>query len=196
MSDEDKQPDPDATPEDWELDEAADALQFPDIPQPAEEEEGETPAPDTDPLKALQAERDELEDKLKRMAADYQNFARRAQQNVVEARQLQLMAVAKQLVTVLDHFDHAMAVDPQAASIEDLLKGVGIVHDELMRTLSSFGVNRLDVKPGELFDPNRHEALMRQADTDIEPNHVTAQLQPGYLIGDKIIRPAKVSIAE
>ena len=98
--------------------------------------------------------------------ADYQNFVRRAEQNVVAARQQQLLEVAKQLVTVLDHFDHALGVDPQKTSAGDLLKGVNIVRDELMRALSSFGVERLDVQAGEPFDPNKHEALMRQADTD------------------------------
>ena len=179
-------------PEEWELDEAGDALEFPDVDDAAQ---GSDEA-EADPLAEMQAERDALEDKLKRMAADYQNFARRAEQNVVAARQLQLMDVAKQLVPVLDHFDNALSVDPDKASAADLLKGVTIVRDELMRTLGSFGVQRLDVEVGEPFDPNRHEALMRQADTDIESNHVTAQLQPGYTIEDKTIRPAKVSIAE
>jgi molecular chaperone GrpE len=198
MSEEEKQNDPDATPQDWELDEAGEAIEFPDLQQPAQAEPdgGEPPAGEVDPLTALQIERDEMGDKLKRMAADYQNFARRAEQNIVTARQIQLMDVFKQLVPVLDHFDHAVAVDTETTSAADLLKGVGIVRDELMRTLSSFGVQRLDVEPGEPFDPNRHEALMRQADTDIEPGHVTAQLQPGYVIDDMTIRPAKVSIAE
>ncbi len=191
MSEHNDRPDDVTDPSDSELDEAADALAFPDL-----EGDGADAAVVADPLAEAQAERDALEDKLKRTMADYQNFARRAEQNVVVARQQAVIDVAKQLVTVLDHFDHALAVDTESMSAEDLLKGVGIVHDELMRALSSFGVKRVDVEPGELFDPNKHEALMRQPDTDIESNHVTAQLQPGYVINDMTIRAAKVSIAE
>lgn len=194
MSEHDDRQDGVTDPSDFELDEAADALEFPDM-----EQAGGDPADAgdaADPLAEMRAERDALEDKLRRTMADYQNFARRAEQNIVVARQQAIIDVAKQLVTVLDHFDHALAADTDSISAKDLLKGVGIVHDELMRTLASFGVQRVDVEPGELFDPNRHEALMRQADTDIESNHVTAQLQPGYVIGDMTIRAAKVSIAE
>ncbi len=181
-------------PSESELDEAADALAFPGMDE--SDEDGGLAAEDVDPLTAMRGERDALEDKLKRMMADYQNLARRAKQNEVAARQYQLIEVAKQLVPVLDHFDSALGVDAETSSVEDLLKGVNIVRDELMRSLASFGVQRLDVAVGEVFDPNRHEALMRQADTDIEPNHVTAQLQPGYLLNDVTIRAAKVSIAE
>lgn len=179
-------------PSESELDEAAEAVAFPDLEAGADAGNAEQP----DPLADMRAERDALEDKLKRTMADYQNFARRAEQNVVVARRQQLIDVAKQLVTVLDHFDHALAADAEKASAADLLKGVGIVRDELMRALSSFGVQRLDVEPGEVFDPNRHEALMRQPGGEIESNHVTMQLQPGYMLNDVTIRPAKVSIAE
>ena len=71
-----------------------------------------------------------------------------------------------------------------------------IVRDELLKALSRFGVKRLEVAAGELFDPTRHEAMMRQASDEIDSNHVTSQLQPGYTLGDKTIRPAKVSVAE
>jgi molecular chaperone GrpE len=181
-------------PSEFDLDEAAEALEFPEVAGP--DEVGGPVAEDADPLEAMRAERDALEDKLKRMMADYQNLARRAKQNEIAARQYQLIEVAKQMVPVLDHFDSALGVDAAASSVEDLLKGVSIVRDELMRSLAGFGVERVDVEAGEVFDPNRHEALMRQADTDIEPNHVTAQLQPGYVLNDVTIRAAKVSIAE
>lgn len=192
MSEKDEQQDNLNEPSESDLDEASEAIEFPDLEVGAEAEAAAT----EDPVQAMQAERDALEDKLRRTIADYQNFARRAEQNIVVARQQQLMDVARKLVTVLDHLDHALAADPATTSSEDLLKGVGIVRDEFMRTLSSFGVQRLDVEPGEPFDPNRHEAMMRQPSEDIESNHVTMQLQPGYVLDDKTIRAAKVSIAE
>lgn len=194
MSEENIKPDEQAEPQEWELNEAEEALEFPDVAEAGEDAGGE--AKEADPLAEAIAERDELSDKLKRMMADYQNFGRRAEQNVVAAKQQKLIEVAKQLIPVLDHFDNALSMDPEKTSAADLLKGVTIVRDELMRTLTGFGVQRLDVETGEAFDPNRHEALMRQPDTDIEPDHVTAQLQPGYVLDEVTIRPAKVSIAE
>ncbi len=138
----------------------------------------------------------DLESKLLRAHADYQNVIRRSHQEVANAREHQLMDVAKDLLTVLDHFDHAVAIDPQNSSAQDVLDGVLIVRDELMRTLERFGIQRLTVEPGDEFDPNRHEAMMRQPSDDLDSNQVVMQLQPGYLINDKTLRPAKVSVAE
>jgi molecular chaperone GrpE len=150
---------------------------------------------DASPLTQLRAERDELESKLLRVSADYQNFARRAQQNVDAAVEQKLMDVARGLVTVMDHFDRALEgqAEGEAAGV---LQGVTMVHNELLATLNRFGIERVDVEPGTEFDPNRHEALMRQPSDEYESNHVTMQLQPGYVIGEKVIRPAQVGVAE
>ena len=71
-----------------------------------------------------------------------------------------------------------------------------IVRDQLMSALEGFGVSRIDARPGEQFDPNRHEAMMRQAVEGLEPDRVAAQLQPGYMLDEKTLRPAKVSVTE
>jgi molecular chaperone GrpE len=147
-------------------------------------------------LDKLQAERDDLESRLLRVSADYQNFVRRSQQNIAAARDQEVMAMAKALVNVLDHFDSALGVDPQKTKPADLLQGVQIVRDELLKTLEGFGVRRLDVVQGEEFDPTRHEAMLRQHVEGLDPNHVAAQFQPGYVLGDKTVRPAKVSVTE
>lgn len=147
-------------------------------------------------IEALRSERDELEQRLLRTAADYQNYVRRAQQNVETAREQQLIDMAKGLVTVLDHFDRALEVDPEQTAAADLLTGVQMVRQELLGMLRRFGVDRIEVEPGEPFDPNRHEAMMREKRDDVDSNHVTQQLQPGYVIQSKVIRPAKVGVAE
>lgn len=153
-------------------------------------------APDENsPLKQLQAERDELESKLLRVSADYQNFARRAQQNVDSAVEQKLMDMARSLATVMDHFDRALEGQSKDKA-EGVLQGIFMVHDELLSTLKRFGVERMDVEPGTEFDPNRHEALMRQPSDEIESNHITMQMQPGYVLGEKVIRPAQVGVAE
>ena len=147
-------------------------------------------------LNAVRDERDQLEQRLLRTAADYQNYVKRAEQNVKNARDQQLIDMAKSLVTVLDHFDRAMAVDPEQTAAKDVLAGVQMVRDELLRALGQFGIERLEVNPGEAFDPNRHEAMMRESRDDLETNQVTQQLQPGYVLNEKVVRPAKVGVAE
>lgn len=165
-------------------------------PKQDEPQQAQAEAQGTEPTEALQRERDELQQRLLRVSADYQNYVRRSQSDVSTAKQQQLISMARELVTVLDHFDHALEMDPQKTSTESLMKGVVMVRDELMRALSRFGVERIDVAVGEAFDPNRHEAMMHQPSEDVQPNHVAAQLQPGYAIDNKTIRPAKVAVAQ
>ena len=150
----------------------------------------------TDPLAALEQQHAALNDKYLRLAADYQNFQRRSQQNVTQAREQQAMSMARDLLTVLDHFDNALAIDPEKSAASDLIKGVTIVRDELLRTLASHGIERIEAEPGEEFDPNRHEALMHQASEEHEPGSVAQQLQPGYVMQGKTLRPVKVAVVE
>lgn len=169
-------------------------------PQPEEQAgnegiEYEIAPEDLSPLDQIQAERDEFESKLLRVSADYQNFARRAQQNIDSAVEQKVMDMARGLVTVMDHFDRAL----EGQNTDDnagVLQGVTMVHNELLGTLNRFGIERFDVEPGTEFDPNQHEALMRQPSDEIESNHVTMQMQPGYVLGAKVIRPAQVGVAE
>ena len=149
-----------------------------------------------DPFAALKAERDEIEARLLRVSADYQNFVRRSMQNTEDARQQQLLQMTKALLTPLDHFDHALAVDSANTSCKSLLQGVGMVRDELAKVLEQFGIKRLEVSVGDVFDPMCHEAIQRMAVEAVDSGAVAEQVQPGYLLGDKTIRPAKVVVAE
>jgi molecular chaperone GrpE len=168
----------------------------------AEDEEATLNLADADESDGDQAQDDpqkqiiQLQDRLLRVTADYQNYVRRSQQNITTSLEQQLIGIARELVTVLDHFDRAVEVDPQATSTEDLLAGVTIVRDELMRALGRYDIERIDVKKGDPFDPNRHEAMMRQPLEDVESGHIASQFQAGYALKDKTIRPAGVSVAE
>lgn len=145
---------------------------------------------------ALQAERDELEAKLMRTAADYQNYVRRSQLNIDATKQETLMKVAKALVGVLDNFDRALEHDPETTSAADMHKGSQSIQSALIQALEGFGLKRITVAPGDEFDPNIHEALMRQPSEEIESNHVAMQFMPGYILNNQPVRPAQVSVAE
>ena len=139
---------------------------------------------------------DELQHRLLRVSADFENYKRRAAINTQTSLEQQLIGIARDLVPVLDHFDRALELDLDKSSTADLLNGVTIVRDELLRVLSRYGIERVEASAGDPFDPNRHEAMMRQPVEGIEADHVAVQLQPGYMLKDKTIRPAGVSVAE
>ncbi len=161
-------------------------------PPASEEQDNTGQAADID----LAEEMAVLNEKLLRAAADYQNLARRSELNVQAAREQALMDVARSLVSVLDHLDRALGVDPKATPASAIVDGVTMVRDELLRSLKQFGIERVEAEPGEDFDPNRHQAMMRQASDDFESNKVVQQFHPGYMLKNKTVRPAAVSVAE
>jgi molecular chaperone GrpE len=166
----------------------------PETPDQAPADGDATVTPDQQ-VAQLQVEMADLNARFLRVSADYQNYARRSQSNIVEARQQQTMEMARGLLGVLDHFDRALEADPTRVSAQSLLDGVRIVRDELMKLLEKYGVSRIEVKPGDPFNPALHEALMHQPAEGIEPGAIAGQLQPGYMLGDRTLRPAKVSVA-
>ncbi|MEM7682708.1 MAG: nucleotide exchange factor GrpE [Planctomycetota bacterium] len=156
-------------------------------------------SPDDSPaavLSILQQERDELEQRLLRVSADYQNYTRRAEQNTRQAEQQKLMAVARAVAPAMDHFDRALDVDPETTSAADLLQGVQSIQNELLKALAAVGVSRVDVQPGDAFDPVRHEALTHMPHDDIASGDIVQQCQPGYAVGETVVRPAQVILAQ
>lgn len=178
-------------PEDEQQDQEQE-IETHDIPDFAD---GDEPVVE-DELQSARNALEEVEQKLLRVSADYQNYVKRNQQSQQLMLDEQLMRVARDLVVVMDHFDRAVQVEPEQVTSKAVLDGVNIVRDELLRTLGKYGVERVDAQIGEPFDPNRHEAMMRSPVEDMESNHVAMQLQPGYLLREKTIRPAGVSVSE
>ncbi|WP_428389831.1 nucleotide exchange factor GrpE [Mucisphaera sp.] len=160
--------------------------------QPLDQEQ----ADELSPLEQAERDRDAFEEKYLRTAADYQNFVRRSTANIESAREQAILSMARQLVGVMDTFDRALQVDPDKTTASDLLAGVGLVREELLKALAAMGVDRIEAKPGEEFDPSKHEALMRQPSDDYDSNHVVSQFQPGYTACGKTVRGAQVSVSE
>lgn len=148
-----------------------------------------------DLVRALEEERDQAIESRKRALADFQNYQRRAIDNERRALQEGAIRAVRAILPVLDHFDLALNQSSSSMSVEQLVGGVKIVRDELMKALQTSGVERIDPQPGESFDPNRHDAMMRQPARDVEPGHIVSALQPGYVMADHVLRPAKVIIA-
>jgi molecular chaperone GrpE len=145
-------------------------------------------------LAEVEAERTAINEKYLRTLADYHNSQRRAAANEREARLQGVTGVVLNVLGVVDHFDLALGQDPSKASAESILGGVKLIRDELLRVLQNQGVALISPEPGDEFDPHQHQAVVQSNAPDIEPGHVVATLQAGYALGERIIRPAKVSV--
>lgn len=164
-------------------------------PADAEAARKEAAGDPPDEWTALQNERDELYARLQRVSADYSNYMKRAQSNLNESLELSRGELIKQLLPVLDHFDNALGQHEPNEETQGLYDGMRIVRDELLRVLTNNGVQRIEPSVGEPFDPNQHEAMMRQPAEGVEPNHVSGVMQPGYTMGSRTLRAAKVAVA-
>jgi molecular chaperone GrpE len=146
----------------------------------------------------LQEDKAELNERLLRTLADYQNSQRRAVNNEREAKQQGIVSVVSNVLTVLDHFDLALQQDPSKSSAQQIIEGVRVIRDELVRVLANHGVAQLAPEANDEFDPMRHEALMQQMAEGIEPGRIVSTLQPGYVLqssaGERVLRSAKVIV--
>lgn len=130
-----------------------------------------------------------------RALADFHNYQKRAAESEIRANIAGSAKIARSLLAVIDHFDMAINQDTTQLSTEQLLSGIRLVKDELVKALGSHGVNSFEPAIGDEFDPMTNEAMMHQPSEDIEANHIVSVLQVGYKMGDLVLRPAKVSIA-
>ncbi len=146
-------------------------------------------------LRALTDERDQLKDQLLRAMADFQNYKRRNQQELNQFRAFATEALVRELLPVLDNFERSIDHLQAGASVEKVVEGVHAVERQLRQVLELQNVTRV-ASVGEPFDPVHHEALGTDENTIHPEGHVTAEIEPGYRMGEKIIRPAKVRISK
>ena len=140
-------------------------------------------------------QRDEQFARFREMAAEYQNYQRRASINEREARTSATQGVVQALIPLIDHFDMAMSQDPEKVSAAQVIDGVRMIRDEFMRMLSSYGVTPIDPEVGDEFNPGEHAAMMRQEAEGVAPGHISLSMGMGYKLGDRVVRPAKVAVA-
>lgn len=134
----------------------------------------------------------ELNERHLRTLADFQNFKRRSLENEQRERAAGIAEVVRNLVPALDQFDLALAASGDA---ESLREGMRLIRQELLKVLSKSGVETIDPAIGDEFAPTMHEAVMRQPAEGVAPDAISMVLQPGYRLGEMVIRPAKVAIA-
>lgn len=142
----------------------------------------------------LRRQVDERQSAYLRALADFQNFQRRAGENETRAKDRGIAQVARALVPVLEQMDLALGHDLSAMDSVKLAGAVDMIRRELLKALEGQGITRVDPKPGDEFDPMRHEAVMQQAAEGIEPGRIASCFQAGYRFGDVSLRSAKVAV--
>jgi len=149
-----------------------------------------------DPLQALQAERDDLLSRLQRVSADYVNYQKRVQREIAQAREFANETLIKELLVVLDDMERALKAGAANHAEDDpLLKGMELAYDKAVRTLGGFGLSAIEAA-GKPFDPDRHSAVTVQPSNDHPPRTVLAQLQKGYQLKGRVIRPSAVVVSK
>ena len=153
------------------------------------------PSPFGGDYEALKAERDSLFDRLARATAEFKNSQRRLEQDLEQRTQFANSSVIKTLLPVIDNFERALSVDTAKTDTATVLKGLQIVHDQLMAVLRQQQVEEIAPLPGSPFDPARHEAIMQQESTYQVPT-VVQLLQKGYALHGRTLRPAQVAVSK
>ena len=151
----------------------------------------EATAPDVDELKR---DRDETYDRLLRKTAEFDNYRRRIERERREHADQAVVDLLAQLLSVVDDFDRALTVEsgPEAAAYR---KGVELIHAKLNEVLRRYNVRPFDAVATD-FDPNMHQAVMHEVSADHREGEVIGELQKGYMLGDKLLRPAMVKVAK
>jgi len=171
------------------------AAQMPDLPEPdtaaAPQNAAKASAVD---LRKLQAERDDLFNRLARSTADFKNTQKRIQTESDQRVQYANQSLIKGLLPVIDNFERALAVDASKVDASAILRGMQIVHDQWLAMLKQQQVEEIAPQPGTPFDPSRHEALMQQ-DSPYKTPTVVQLLQKGYSLHDRTLRPAQVAVS-
>lgn len=164
----------------------------------AEMDAKETPSTETQDdnvLAEAQQKAQVFYENWQRERADFINYKKRAERDLMTMRFNAKVDTLRNLLPILDDFERAMDNKPESLDSEPWLEGISAIQRKLTKTLEDDGIMPID-PVGEVFDPNRHEAIGQDSDTDIASGHVTVTLQKGYLCGDRILRPALVRVAE
>jgi molecular chaperone GrpE len=150
---------------------------------------------------SLDRELADYKDRLLRTLADMENMRKRTEREVTDARIYGISAFARDILGVADNMHRAMqALDDELRAKADdqlkaLLDGVELTERELMNVLEKHGVKRIDPL-NQKFDPNRHQAMFEVDDASVPSGTVVQVMQAGYLIGERVLRPALVAVSK
>ena len=158
-------------------------------PAPRAEPAGEQPAEG-----ATLTEVEELKDKLARARAEVANVQRRSANERTEAVRFALVDFMRDLLPVIDDFERSLQAAEAAGDKDSIVKGARLIYDNLLQLLKKHHVEPIEAQ-GRPFDPALHEAMMQQPSADLPPGSVLEEVQRGYKLHDRVIRPTRVIVS-
>jgi molecular chaperone GrpE len=162
-----------------------------------------TDAASTEPdaVAALVKEAADLKDRLLRTLAEMENLRRRTEREIADSRQYAVAGFARDLLGVSDNMSRALDVlsadlrDQADPVVKSHIEGVELTERELVKVMEKHGIRKFDPK-GQKFDPNLHQAMLEIPDASVPAGTVVQVMQAGYMIGDRMLRPAMVGVAK
>jgi molecular chaperone GrpE len=167
----------------------------------AAEAENPTAPERADPVAEAKREAAEFKDKLLRTLAEMENLRKRTEREVFDARLYGIAGFARDVLAVADNMHRALdAIGPELresddAKVKALIEGVELTERELLKTLEKNGVKKFSPQ-GEKFDPNLHQAMYEVPTSDLPPGLVADVIQAGYMLGERVLRPAMVAVSK
>jgi len=146
-------------------------------------------------LEVKEQEAKENYDRLLRVSAEFENYKKRTSRELEEFRKFANQSLIKEMLSVVDNLELAMnSANGHKAIDQGLLQGLDMTHKEILKVFEKFDVKPIEAK-GQVFDPTFHEAVMQEETDNFDENTVITELQKGYLIHDRLLRPAMVVVA-
>ena len=145
-------------------------------------------------LDKVKQDYDNLNNQYLRLAADFDNYRKRQAQEREALLNYGAQECMKKIIEVVDNFDRAMQSVEKIDSVEKMKESFVVLNKQLMDSLTKLGLEQIKAV-GEKFDPNIHEAVMQTQTDEYEEDTIVAELQKGYKLGEKVLRPAMVNVA-
>jgi molecular chaperone GrpE len=167
-----------------------------------EKSKGDEPSNQQNPLalaqekiQELEAKLEEAENRILRLQADFENFRRRTRLDREAAEKYRAQSLVTDILPVLDNFERALKVEADDEKSKSILQGMEMIYRQLLDALKKEGVEAIECV-GMQFDPHLHHAVMQVEDSEYESNIVVEELQKGYKLKDRVIRPSMVKVSQ
>lgn len=149
--------------------------------------------PKDEEIQQLQLKANENEEKYLRLYAEFENYKRRIQKENETNKTYQSQRVLTDILPTIDNIERALQIEGDDESFKSLQKGVQMVHESLLRALKDNGLEEIESE-GQAFDPNFHQAVFQDDNPDFKSGDITQELQKGYKLKDRVLRPSMVKV--
>lgn len=149
--------------------------------------------PKDEEIQQLQLKANENEEKYLRLYAEFENYKRRIQKENETNKKYQSQRVLTDILPTIDNIERALQIEGSDESFKSLQKGVQMVHESLLRALKENGLEEIESE-GQEFDPNYHQAVVQDDNPDFKSGEITQELQKGYKLKDRVLRPSMVKV--